>query len=188
MKKISFLCLLLTVLTMQGFSQNEEETTAEAETKGFKKENLFVGGNLGANFGNLTQIILSPQVGYRFKKWFAAGVGVNMQYVGLKVFDNQGNDLYKQTQGVYGVNVFARAYPIRQAFIQLQPEFNWIKNKVKYNNPNFPDQKFNSNAPSLLVGAGVGFGGGYIALNYDLLQNSNAPYGKEVFVSVGFGF
>lgn len=186
MKKISWLLLLLTILTVQGFAQDEEEKTDEK--KGFKKENIFIGGNFGASFGNYTQIIFSPQLGYRFNPYFAAGAGVNVQYVGIKFFDNQGNDFSKQSQGVYGVNLFARAYPIKQAFVQVQPEFNFIKGKYKYYNSNIPDQKFSTNAPSLLVGAGIGFGGGYISLMYDVLQNTNSPYSNMPFINIGFGF
>lgn len=186
MKNISVLLLVLILSNAKIFAQNESEKNEEK--MGFKKENLFVGGNFGASFGNYTQIIFSPQLGYRFNQYFAAGMGLNVQYVGIKYFDNQGNEYLKQSQGVYGMNLFARAYPIRQAFLQLQPEFNFIKGKFKYYNSNIPDQKFNSNAPSLLVGAGIGMGGGYISLMYDVLQNSNSPYGTKPFFSIGFGF
>jgi len=186
MKKTAFAFLLLTVTALHSFAQNEEENTNDR--KGFKKENLFVGGNFGASFGNYTQIIFSPQVGYRFNPYFAAGAGVNVQYVGIKSFDYQGNDFSKQTQGVYGFNLFARAYPIKQAFIQVQPEFNFINGKFKYYNSNIPEQKFSTNAPSLLIGAGIGMGGGYISLMYDVLQNSGSPYSNKPFINIGFGF
>ncbi|MEO7312522.1 MAG: hypothetical protein ABIX01_19205 [Chitinophagaceae bacterium] len=186
MKKMSFLLVLFTITTISVFAQEKKEEAAEK--KGFKKENLFIGGNFGASFGNYTQIIFSPQVGYRFNPVFAAGAGVNVQYVAIKSYDYQGNDYSKQSQGVYGLNLFARAYPIRQAFLQVQPEFNFIKGKLKYYNSNIPDQKFNANAPSLLVGAGIGLGGGYISLMYDVLQNSNSPYSNKPFINFGFGF
>ncbi len=186
MKKASFVLLLLAIITTSGFAQYEDDTATTK--KGFDKDNIFIGGNFGASFGNYTQIIFSPQVGYRFNRFFAAGVGVNVQFVGIKTYDFQGNEYSKQTQGVYGLNLFARAYPIRQAFIQLQPEFNFIKGKFKYYNSSFPEQKFNTSAPSLLVGAGIGLGGGYISLMYDLLQNPNSPYSARPFINFGFGF
>lgn len=185
MKKTSLLLLLFCVVTVHAFAQDETDTTTK---KGFDKSRIFIGGNFGLNFGTLTQIIVSPQVGYRFSPFFAAGAGINLQYVSQKFFDQLGNDLFKQSQTVYGLNLFARAYPIRQAFVQIQPEFNFSNGKFKYYNSNIPDEKFSVSAPSLLVGAGIGLSGGYLALNYDLLQNPNSPYGRGVFVSAGFGF
>ena len=79
-------------------------------------------------------------------------------------------------------------YPIRQIFVQAQPEFNFISGKIKYYNPAIPEQKVNTSAPSLLLGAGVGFGGGYISLMYDVLQNKNSPYNNKPFINIGFGF
>ncbi len=186
MKKTSLLLLLLSVFTAHVFAQ--DQTDSIPQKKGFDKDRLFLGGNFGAGFGDFTQIIVSPQVGYRFSQFFAAGVGVNLQYVSQKSFDQQGNPFFKQSQSVFGANLFARAYPIRQAFIQIQPEFNFNKGKFKYYNSIIPEETFRSNAPSLLVGAGIGMNGGFIALNYDLLQNPNSPYSNTVFVSVGFGF
>ena len=188
MKKIS-LILLLAMVGFQSFAQDETPEKTEDDRK-FKKENLFFGGNFGLSFGNYTQIIVSPQVGYRFNPYFAAGVGVNAQYVGIKSFDGGGYEYSKQTQGVYGGNLFARFYPIKQAFLQVQPEVNYITGKFKYlgNYSSYPEQKFSNVAPSLLIGAGVGLGGAYISLMYDVIQDPNTPYSNRPFLNIGFGF
>lgn len=184
MKKLIFVLLCIFSLS-QLLAQEKQDTTTK---RGFKKENLFISGNFGVSFGNYTLVNVSPQVGYRFSQYFAAGVGINVQYVSIKYFDNFGNAFSKQSQGVYGVNLFARAYPIRQVFVQVQPEFNFINGKLKYYNSAIPTEKFNTSAPSLLAGIGVGFNGAYISLMYDLLQNKNSPYNNRPFINVGFGF
>jgi hypothetical protein len=56
----------------------------DEKEKGFQKDRLFVGGNFGLSFGNYTFINVSPQLGYRFNRFLAAGAGVNLQYVGIK--------------------------------------------------------------------------------------------------------
>ena len=68
---------------MIGFAQDEKEENSEKQ-KGFQKEKLFVGGNFGLTFGSYTLINVSPQVGYRFSDLFAAGMGINLQFISIK--------------------------------------------------------------------------------------------------------
>jgi len=185
MKKIT-LALMFAFALSQSFAQDEEKYNDGSG--GFKKENLFFGGNFGLSFGNYTQIIVSPQVGYHFNKYFAAGAGINVQYVSQKYYDYNGNDLYKINQGVYGFNLFGRVYPIKQAFIQVQPEFNYVTSKLKFEDGNIPTQKYTNVAPSLLMGVGVGLGGAYISVMYDVIQNKYSPYSNKPFINIGFGF
>ena len=74
-KKLLF-SLIIAVAALQVKAQDEEEPK-----KGFDKEKLFFGGNFGLGFGsNQTSINISPQVGYRFNKYLAAGAGINFVY------------------------------------------------------------------------------------------------------------
>jgi hypothetical protein len=179
---ITFLCMALI-----SFSQDKEEK----KEKGFHKENLFVGGNFGLTFGNYTLINVSPQIGYRFSKLFAAGVGLNLQYVSLKRKDYNGDTYYKTSQGVMGLNIFGRVYPIKNIMLQAQPEINYVFGKEKYFQTSYQEaQEFNLNAeivPSLLMGGGLvlpsGRGAFIISVFYDVLQNSSSPYGNRPFVN-----
>jgi len=179
--------VLLTVLfatTLFSFAQDEEE-----EKKGFQKERLFFGGNFGLTFGNYTLINVSPQIGYRFTDLFAAGVGINLQYISVKDKYTNG-DLYRKTsQGVTGLNVFGRLYPIKQFMIQVQPEANYLFGKEIYYDTD-PHQEYTLDAsivPSLLVGGGLvipsGRGTFITAVFYDVLQHENSPYGKRPIVN-----
>jgi hypothetical protein len=184
MLKKTFLLLVLaaTALTVQ--AQDEEEQ--EPVEKGFKKENLFFGGNFGLSFGNYTLINVSPQVGYRFSRYFSAGTGVNFIYTSSKFFG------YRENYGVAGLNVFGRAYPIQQIFVQLQPEANYTWGKQKYDNQT--EFKLDGKVvPSLLAGAGVAIpvgqrGAMLVMVQYDVLQQARSPYGNNPFVSIGFNF
>jgi transcriptional regulator with XRE-family HTH domain len=163
----------------------------EEDQKGFQKEKLFFGGNFGLTFGNYTLINVSPQIGYRFTERLAAGMGVNMQYVSFKERDFRTNNvLYKTSQGVAGLNVFGRAYPIRQFFVQLQPELNYIFGKQTYYQPR---EEFKMDAeivPSVLAGGGMAIPGGrgafLVSIFYDVLQHKNSPYGRKPVYSFGY--
>lgn len=175
----------------------QEEKPAEETPKGFDRSRLFIGGNFGLSFGNYTFINISPQVGYRFNNLLAAGIGINGQYNQIKYRDFNNDVIEKQSYGVMGMNIFGRLYPIKQGFIQVQPEMNYIWGNSKTYNP---DAKYSLNGkilPSLLLGAGAFFpaggAGGFIVMaQYDLLNKNGmnadpgTPYGKNVFMSIGF--
>ena len=170
----------------QGIPGREEETE---EVKGFDRSKLFVAGNFGLGFGSTgTNIIISPQLGYRFNRLFAAGAGPNFQYYSYKdrYYSNS-----KESYGVAGFNIFGRIYPIDQVLLQLQPEMNYTWGKVKYYGPPEETLKLQSKfVPSLLAGAGgvipTGPGGLVIMAQYDLLQNDRSPYGSKVFYTIGY--
>ena len=185
--KKTILSVALCATTIFAFAQDEEPD--EKKEKGFQKEKLFVGGNFGLTFGNYTLINVSPQIGYRFTDFFAAGVGLNFQYVGIKEKYTNGDLYRKSTQGVTGLNVFGRLYPINQFMIQVQPEVNYVFGKEIYYDTN-PRQEYKLDAqivPSLLLGGGLvipsGRGAFITSVFYDVLQDPSSPYGKRLIVN-----
>src|SRR4051812_37617007 len=102
MKKL----LVLMFGSLLVFAANAQEEPAAPE-KGFDNSKLFVGGYFGLSFGNATFINISPQVGYRFNKFFAAGVGINGQYSSFKTDYTDGTTT-RENYGVFGLNIFGR--------------------------------------------------------------------------------
>ncbi|MEJ7768028.1 MAG: hypothetical protein WKF89_09465 [Chitinophagaceae bacterium] len=185
-KYLLFFCFVLMGCT-QALAQQEEELP---EQKGFDKSKLFVGGNFGISFGDYTLANISPQLGYRFNRFVAAGVGVNFQYSGLKYRNSNGDPSYKASYGVTGLNVFGRVYPIEYILLQVQPEINYTWGKYKFYNGQ-PDEKVNGKlVPSLLLGAGAvipsGPGALVIMVQYDILNNPRSPYGNRPIYNVGY--
>lgn len=181
MKKLLLLLMVVSV-AVAAHAQDEEEPK-----RGFDKENLFFGGNFGLSFGSsYTLVNISPQAGYRFNRYVAAGAGINFIYTSSKYFE------FRENYGVAGLNVFGRFYPIEQIFVQVQPEMNYTWGKQKYvgGAEVTLDGKM---VPSLLAGGGVAIpigrkGAMLIMVQYDVLQQTRSPYGNRPFVSVGFNF
>ena len=186
--KKPLLIALLSILAISVFAQDEEEGK-----KGFDKSKLFFGGTFGASFGSYTFVNVSPQVGYRFNKFFAAGAGVNFIYSSVKYDYGSAALNYKNEYGVVGLNIFGRVYPVQFLVIQVQPEMNYTWGKVHFYDGS-ADQKLDPKfVPSLLVGGGVaiptgGRGAMTIMYQYDVVQDPRSPYGTAAFLSIGFSF
>jgi hypothetical protein len=187
-------CLLILLLSSSAlgvFAQNEP--VEEEPKKGFDPEKLFFGGTFGASFGSYTFVNVSPQVGYRFSRFFAAGTGINFIYSSSKYDYGNPNLDYKNEYGVVGLNIFGRIYPVEFLIIQAQPEMNYTWGKVKFYDGT-PDQKLDGKfVPALLVGGGAaipigGKGAMTVMLQYDLIQDVRSPYGTSPFLSIGFSF
>lgn len=167
----------------------EKPVEQEQPKTGFNRENLFYGGSFGLSFGDYTLVNISPQVGYRFNRYFAAGGGVNFLYSSYKRRYNVGAD-YKENYGNAGINIFGRVYPIEYLLLQIQPEANYVWGKIKY--PDGTHAKLDGQViPSLLGGAGAviptGGRGSFIAMvQYDLLQNNRSPYQNRAFYNFGY--
>lgn len=187
MKKLMLVLVLFGVVGTNAYSQEEEPL----EVKGFDKSKLFFGGNFALNFGNITIINISPQIGYRFNRFLAAGVGLNGQYSSFRRQYINGQTASRENYGVAGFNVFGRVYPIQQVLLQVQPEANYTWGKLKTYGP--PDQVLKLEGkivPSVLLGAGAAIPAGrgaFIAMiQYDVLQNERSPYGNRAFYNFGY--
>jgi len=191
MNKNVFVLMLAAVFAVGTASaQRPREEDPEPKT-GFDKSKLFIGGNFGLSFSNYYSLVnVSPQIGYRFNDYLAVGTGVNFIYSSQKYFDNFGNDAFRYNYGVTGLNVFGRVYPIREAFVQLQPEANYVWGNIKYYNPSSTQKLDPEVVPSLLGGVGgvipAGNGAFIILVQYDLLQQTRSPYGNHAFFSFGY--
>jgi hypothetical protein len=95
--KNTLLGILFLTISIPSLAQDEEP----AEPKGFQKEKLFVGGNFGLTFGNsYTLINISPQIGYRFNRFLAAGLGINGLYISEKHITSQDKNIVKHRRAL----------------------------------------------------------------------------------------
>lgn len=200
MKKITTLIILAfscsVIFAQQDSMYNNSATEPETEKreKKFDPSRLVFGGVIGASFGDMTFIQVSPQVGYAFNQYLTAGGGINFIFSSQKFRNLSGDVLYKHEYGFAGLNVFARAFPVRFLMVSAQPELNYNWGKIKFSTPNTPDAKVDGSfVPSLLLGAGIvipsgGRGGLMISMQYDVLQHERSPYGSNAFINFGYTF
>jgi len=186
MKKIILALSVLALTTTSLYSQKEEEE----EKKGFKKENLFIGGTVSLAFYNNTFLIGgNPVFGYSLTNWLDAGIVVNYTYTSYRDYNNFINA--KLRQNIYGGGAFVKLYPVRFLFAQAQVEHNYIRQK--YIPPGGgPIEKAKADAGSFLIGGGYtsgreGRGGGpfyYLAILFDVGKNFYSPYTDELGRSI----
>lgn len=191
MKKF-VLVLMAIVVTAQSIKAQDEPE--QPEKKGFDKSKLFFGGNFGLGFGTNTFVNVSPQVGYRFNDYLAAGVGVNFNYYSYKYYNYDGSDLYRESLGYSGLNVFGRVYPIKFIIIQAQPELNYSWGSRKFYDGTAKERLPGQFVPSLLIGGGAAIpmgtrnGALLLMMQYDVFQESRSPYGNKPFFTLGYNF
>jgi hypothetical protein len=177
MKKLFVIaCLFLPALSVLSQETSEEE----AVQKGFRRDNIFIGGSLGLGLGSGTfNISANPEIGYTITKWLDAGISTNINYFTVNADNNRG---YRQRSTTYGAGVFVRIYPINGFFIQAIPEYNWMNTKLK--DVTFgtgQDLRFKAEAPSLLLGVGygrraIGNSNFFTAIMFDAGSNDSSPY------------
>ncbi len=196
MKKLFVVIVLLNIFYV---SIAQDENHSEEKKGGFKKENLFTGGGLTLSFSNYTSVVgASPVLGYSITKWLDAGIVFNFNYGSnrhltyfVRTNPNNPNEGYylttddKLRQTVFGPGIFARAYPLKFLFVQIQGEHNFINQKIIYDN-GAPTDKTSLSATSFLVGAGYcngreGIGNlfYYVSISADVARNRNSPYVEE---------
>ncbi|MDR6565255.1 MULTISPECIES: hypothetical protein [Chitinophaga] len=167
--------------------------TDTATRKGFDPSRLVLGGSLGMVFGDVTNVDISPLVGYRFSDYIAAGVNINAQYGQYKLWDYD-RVAQRDKYTIFGGGIWGRVYPIPMVFIHIQPEYNFVTQNSTVYPLNGDKQTFKTNygVPSLLVGAGytqsvggrVGIG---ISILYDVIQDNRSPYNNSLIYRVGAG-
>jgi len=187
LKKIIGLAVLLS-LVINGMGQYRRERTPSVNTysdedefgQGFKKEHLFIGGNLGLGLGSYSfNAGISPELGYSFTQWLDAGVLLNLNYTSVRA-DPYYNGNIRQRSFNYGAGAFARFYPLSFLFLQVGPEYNWIH----YNFKNLNDgSSISATTKAMSFLAGIGYGQRIVgrssfrvALMIDLLNNPQSPY------------
>jgi hypothetical protein len=179
--KSVYALLLVTLLSANVFAQDDND---EEKEKGFKKENLFTGGSLNVQFGSgQTSLGASPFFGYSINKYIDVAASIGYSYLSEREYDSYYNYTGgKIRQSIYGPGAFVRIFPVK--FLYAQAHYNIIKLKYLYpDSYGIPDEKFNTHASSLLLGAG--YAGGreeenksyfYISIMFDVLKSTYSPY------------
>jgi hypothetical protein len=122
----------------------------------FEKDRLFYQGNFGFQFGNITNINVSPSVGYIVNNKLRAGVGIITNYVS---FNGVASNF------MYGTRVFSQYMFLENLF--LTAEYQLLNN-------NFNNSKKRTWEAFPLLGAGYRYAiGNHLFVDVSLLWNFN---------------
>jgi hypothetical protein len=188
--------LVLSLLLSQGlrpsflFAQTEDDW---AELRPIDR--TFFGGNFGLMFGTITNIEISPLIGYYLTPRLAAGGGIRFEY-----YRDKGYYAPYQTT-IYGGNIFSRYTIIKNlgeglniglnTGIFAQVEYEALSLEKEYFEPPFnKDGRFIVH--SVLVGGGLIQPVGrrsalLLTVLYNLNETARSPYSNPV-LRVGFTF
>lgn len=182
---------MLAAFSFALFAQSETDT--EAKEGGFKKENLFTGGNVNISFfSGGTVLGATPQLGYAFTNWLNAGISTGYTYISQR--DNIYNT--KLRQSIIAPGAFARIFPLDFLFITAHYEHNFLRLKSIYADGSSFIYKDDVN--TLL--AGLGYTNGrqgknspyyYFSVSFDILNRPNSPYNDvtgNIFPVINAGF
>ncbi len=147
-------------------------------------DRIYFGGGFGLSAGSdVTNISLSPQVGYKITERYSAGVGITYQYVKIRGFDSSINN--------YGWSVFNRYNITRQFFAYAEYE----NLQFEFFTSTSPERTSRQGFNSLLIGGGysealAGRASFSVAALYNVLYDPadlTQPYDSPWVVRAGVG-
>jgi long-subunit fatty acid transport protein len=157
------------------------------------KSRLYVGGTFGLGLGTVTNIDLSPMIGYNINDYFSGGVGMTYMFYS---YNQPGQDV---RTSFYGGRLFLRAVPLPQTLpgLYLHAEIENINNERYIADPvsGFYNLQ-RAWTPGILVGPGFRQQAGSnsyftIGLYYNLLDDGTAEssiYNGPIVYRIGFIF
>jgi len=146
------------------------------------KDRIYFGGNLGLQFGTITNVEVSPLVGYRINERLSAGLGIS--YIYYKIDFDSGPDF---ETNIYGGRIFGR-YNITEQFF-AQAEFESLN--LEYVDRD-TDRIIRDWVPGAFIGGGffqpIGRNAGFSAMAlYNLIyDDEKSPYNDPLVLRIGF--
>lgn len=186
----AFILLFFSLAIMAQYPKKKNETLWDR---------MYVGGNIGLQFGTITDIEVSPHVGYYIYPRWSAGVGITYEYYKRKAtYYNP----FKIDTHIYGFNLFTRLALIKdmgQTFgigngisIIGQAEYERLSLERKYFELTSMATEGRFWLDSFLVGGGIKQAIGrrssvYMLVMWNLNETINSPYSNPIF-KFGFDF
>ena len=165
-----------------------------AQRKNSWTDRSIFGGNLGLQFGSMTEIDISPIMGYRITDDFNAGVGVTYMYYRNRdytVISAGTYSTYDINTSIYGFNSYAQYTVFKDIYAHVEYEALNLEEKYFKNNIT-PDDDGRFWSHGVYVGGGYRFPIGErasfnVTVLYNLNEDMNSPYSNPV-VRFGFNF
>lgn len=175
------ICLALFLSSFVGISQDFGGDTASRgleqtdENKTPLKDRFYFGGNVGAQFGSQTFVMVSPLVGFKITDRWSVGTRATYQYIQVKY------GTFNYQNHVFGGSAFTRYFIIKDFFGHVEYEVL---------NGDWSDSGNRSNIPALFVGGGylfrIGENAGFgLSILFNLLPSALSPYSNPI-INAGF--
>jgi hypothetical protein len=177
----TFFCILLSVSSLLSHAQDSTMIRKNPLKPRFW-DKVYVGGNVGFQFGTVTFAEVSPLIGYQFTPKITAGIGVTYQYYRYK------DRFFELTTNVYGGRIFGRYFFTDFLFAHVEYEY------LNLEAFDFYPLRRRVDVESVLVGGGYlqRFGSGnsgiFIMLLYNLTESAYTPYTNPIIrIGVNIG-
>lgn len=145
MKKaiLYFLFALSVSMPMLGQRDSSAVRRHDDKPKWNWRDRLYWGGNVGAWFGSLTFVDISPLIGVRLNEKFSVGVGAIYNYYSYNYYGT------KYSTNLYGSRIYGRYFILENVFLQA----GW--DHINRDNPYSYNLKERVWVENLLVGGGL---------------------------------
>ena len=176
MKKIILVLVVFACSYTQGMKAQGPAKNPSPPESAFQWNRVFWGGNLGAQFGSVTALNISPLIGYKITERVQVGVGATYLY-----FNYQ---MYNFSSTMYGGSVFGRIFVLENVFLHAEYE---VLNIDSYD---FPGMRTNIENEYIGVGFRQPFGerSSYtIMVLWNANETKYSPYSNPV-IRLGFNF
>jgi hypothetical protein len=183
---------------LQKKQKQSDQNIRDDQQKGFRKENLRFGGNLGvgASVGDAIFVDISPTVGYQFTPRFQAGLGVIYNYLSCRIgFRDNPSDPweYKRiSMSIFGINPYAQFNVLQMPslLLALRAEYGFLNYNVNFWDMTTEKREW---VHYPMVGGSVVFpmgqsGGLSLQLMWDLNEKANSIYRSNPIIRMGFMF
>ncbi|MFT7588836.1 MAG: hypothetical protein ACI959_001049 [Limisphaerales bacterium] len=187
--KYSIFTVLVLLLSFSAFGQTDEQSNEQTEPGTWTREDpipkknpvdkrFIAGGSIGASFGTVTSVDISPLFGYKLTEMLRAGVGFTYQYINNKQFP------YDYKLSLIGGRAWVQHDIIMGIFAHAEYEYLNARYSTGDNKP-----EEGLNFPSILLGGGFAAPiGAASALQIQVLYpiSVNGVAGSSINTSVVF--
>ncbi|MEO8210091.1 MAG: hypothetical protein ABI840_05990 [bacterium] len=179
MKKIIVTLLYVFIVNLSlSFGNDEINNEPTKDLPAISKtpmKRVFVGGDIGASFGEYTVVRVSPLIGYNISRYVSTGVKFIYMHSWQEVNQNTVSATTLQSNTIGG-NVFFQFNPLPTFFLKGEFEYDSFKNYATTQNTSD-----NTGVPFLFLGAGyttpisrnTNFN---VGIKVDVLNNVNSPF------------
>lgn len=190
MKHLTLLIFLISFLSYSSQAQDEKNDFKKTvvEKKKFDWKKVRFGGTLGANFGNVTYVDLSPTISYSIKDNWEVGTGPIFRYLYIKDYFVYSNKKSENLElATYGGKLLTRYFVLQGLFAQAEVEF------ISYNYIDYKYQKHRTIDAFPLVGGGYAQMSNsrsyfFILVLFNLNETIYSPYPKNPIIRIGISF